>query len=375
MTRLIAYHENVESVAALLDALSRRIEVHSFRVVNPVWYLNARWRRPTGFYWDSAADAAHRALAMAPGVRRFPRLSAAMLRRSYQAATRHYGRPDYLLIDSPYLEPLAAAVDVPLIYLAADAYRYYGWPRERTVALESKILGRAEATFAVSELLADDFRAAGTRAVFRSPTAVGKDFVEATRQTTVPPMDLASVPGPRVGVVGKINSTYDWNLIETVAAERPAVSFVFIGPLQEHDSLQRKRIQRVFGRPNVYALGMRPHAELPPYLNAMDVLLSPLDMSAHNDRRFPLRLCEYLTTDRPVITTAIHEASAFAPHVVVVRDASEMTTALDAALGGKLEVNVEGRQAWLQRNTWEARATNMLASLESIAALDPAPDG
>lgn len=372
--RLFAYHENAESVPALLAALARHIEVHAFRVVNPSWYLKARRRRPTGFYWERAAGAAHQGLALVPGVRRFPGPSSLMLRRSYRAAVRRSGTPDYLLIDSPYLEPLTAAEDVPLIYLAADPYRFYGWPRERTEALEAKILARAHATFAVSELLAEDFRAAGADPVFLSNTAVGADFVAAADAATTPPTDLEAVPRPRVGVVGKINSTQDWRLIESLSEARPQVSFVFVGPNTEEDVSQQRRIERVFARPSVLALGPRPHAALPAYLNAMDVLFNPLEVRDHNDRRFPLRLCEYLATDRPVLTTTIHEARSFAPHVVPVSDADEALAALDAALGGQVAIDVAGRRDWLERNSWAARAANVLSSLRAADAAERAPD-
>lgn len=73
--RLFAYHENAESVPALLGALSRQVEVHAFRVVNPSWYVRARRQLQTSFYWDSVGHAEHQGLALVPGLRRFPRKS------------------------------------------------------------------------------------------------------------------------------------------------------------------------------------------------------------------------------------------------------------------------------------------------------------
>jgi UDP-galactopyranose mutase len=271
-----------------------------------------------------------------------------------------------VLIDSPYLEPLSRTIDRPLIYVAADAYRFYDWPQDQTQEYEQRIFERARASFAVSEPLVEDFRARGAKAVFQSPTAVGAEFAEAAQQNTPTPLDLAGIPHPRVGVVGKINSTYDWGLIETLAEARPDVSFVFIGPTRELDPREETRIVRAFARPNVFDLGAKPHSALPGYLNACDVLLNPLSVTDHNDRRFPLRLSEYLTTDRPVLTTSIHEARWFGSHVVSFADPTEALAALDAALRGEIAVDVEGRRRWLEQNTWEARASNVLAALESV---------
>lgn len=365
--RLIAFHENVESVAAVLNALSTRIEVHAYRVVSPGWYLRARRQLQGGFYWDEVSQAKHQELAVVPGLRKLGRLSTWMLERKYRSAVRRYGKPDFVLIDSPYLQPFAAAIDVPLLYIAADAYRYYAWPEAETARFERQLFDQAYASFAVSELLAEDFRAAGAQNVFQSGTAVGADFVEAARLDVPIPPDLAVVPGPRVGIVGKINLTYDWDLLEALIEARPGVSFVFVGPNHELDPVGRDRIDRVFARPNVFWLGVKPHADLPAYLNGCEVLLNPLAVDDHNDRRFPLRLSEYLTTRRPVLTTAVHEARAFAPHVVPFDDSAEALIALDRAIADDSSVDLAGRREWLQRNTWDARAENVLRSIDLVA--------
>lgn len=200
--------------------------------------------------------------------------------------------------------------------------------------------------------------------MFQSPTAVGEDFMAASRVQTPAPLELAGVRRPRVGVVGKINATYDWTLIETLAEARPDVSFVFIGPEQEPDPANRERIHSAFARSNVHWLGEHPHVDLPSYLNACDVLLNPLRVTDHNDRRFPLRLCEYLTTDRPVLTTKIHEAKWFAPHVAPFADPVEALRVLDGALAGEINVDVAGRREWLKQNTWDVRADKVLAALQ-----------
>ena len=159
--RLFAYHENAESVAALLGALSRQIEVRAFRVMSPLIALSARRQLVTGFHWDHVARSEHQSLIVVPGLRRFEKLSTMVLRRAYRTAARRYGTPDFVLIDSPYLEPWTESIDIPLVYLAADAYRYYRWPTDRTAALERRIFTRAHASLPVADLLVDEFRAAG----------------------------------------------------------------------------------------------------------------------------------------------------------------------------------------------------------------------
>jgi glycosyltransferase involved in cell wall biosynthesis len=365
--RVFAYHENAESVAALFAAVARQIDLRAFRVASPMEALHARWNGQGGFHWAGVAESSHQQMVTVPGVRRLPWLSRIALARSYRSAVRRHGRPDFVLIDSPFLWPWAQTVEDPLVYVATDAYRYYEWPRERTVAYERAILARARASFSVSELLAEEFRAAGARAVTRLPNGVSNDFAERAHVATPTPLDLASVPGPRVLVSGMINLTYDWRLIEALAEARRSVSFVFVGPIREEDQAGRARIEAVLARPNVHWLGGKPHEELPSYLNASEVLLNPLAQNDHNDRRYPLRLCEYLATRRPVLTTAIHEAHWFAPHVEVFHTIEQALESLDRALNAEIEIDVAGREQWLRRNSWDTRATELVDALLAVA--------
>ncbi len=364
--RLFAYHENPESVAALLDALAQRVEVHAFRVVSPLAFVGAR-RRRGAFYWAEVADADHQDLALVPGLRRSQRLSARMLQRSYRSAVARFGEPDFLLVDSPYLAPWATTLDVPLAYVATDAYRHYAWPVHETEAFERKLFAHARASFPVSELLAEEFEAAGARTVVRLPNGVSAGFAERANGSVPIPLDIAGIPGPRVVVVGVINATYDWDLIESFAEARPDVSFVFIGPIHERNKQDRARIDQAFARANIHGLGPRPRDELPSYLSAGDVLLNPLAVNDHNDRRYPLRLCEYLTTDRSILSTSIHEAKWFAPHVVTFEDGAAGLAALDSALAGGVAVDAAGRREWLERSSWDARATQVLEALRTVA--------
>lgn len=364
--RLFAYHENPESVAALLDALAQQVEVHAFRVVSPFAFISAK-RRAGGFYWANVADADHQDLALVPGLRRSQRLSTWMLRRSYRSAVKRFGEPDFVLVDSPYLAPWAVTLDAPLAYVATDPYRHYAWPVHQTEAYERQLFARARTSFPVSELLADEFREAGARAVVRLPNGVGAGFIERASGALPTPLDVAGIPGPRVAVVGVINATYDWDLVESLAAARPHVSFVFIGPIHEQDQADRARIDQAFNRANIHWLGPRPHDELPSYLNTSDVLLNPLAVDDHNNRRYPLRLCEYLTTDRPILSTSIHEAKWFAPHVVTFADGAAGLSALDAALAGEIPVDHAGRRQWLAESSWDARATQVIKALQAVA--------
>ena len=85
---------------------------------------------------------------------------------------------------------------------------------------------------------------------------------------------------------------------------------MFIGPRVDQAPENVAEIQRVFGQPNVRWLGARPHSELPAYLKRFDLCLAPYALTPLKHSGSPLRLYDYLATDKPVLFTPISEACA-----------------------------------------------------------------
>jgi len=171
-------------------------------------------------------------------------------------------------------------------------------------------------------------------------------------------IEFASIPTPRVGCVGQINSSaYDWELIEHLSANFPSAQFVFIGPrFKEGSSSAADRLETVFARPNVHWLGPKPHAHLSAYLRRFDVCINPLCVSEHNHRRSPLRLFDYLTSDRPIVSTAIAEAFNHVPFFGIGNDKEEFRQLLGEAFKVKVAPDLERRRDYIAANTWQTRA-------------------
>jgi hypothetical protein len=159
-----------------------------------------------------------------------------------------------------------------------------------------------------------------------------------------------------------MNATYDWDMLASVTAALPAMTFLFIGPVLEQTSLMAE----VLARPNVRHLGARPHGSLPAYIQHSAVLLNPLAVNEHNDRRSPLRLYDYLTTSAFVVSTAVHEAHVHEGHVAIGSTVAEMIELISrgaASPPGRLEQ----RREYILRNTWQARGRQMISHMSEVA--------
>jgi teichuronic acid biosynthesis glycosyltransferase TuaH len=145
------------------------------------------------------------------------------------------------------------------------------------------------------------------------------------------------------------------------------VSFVFIGPLFDEQPPMREKIHSVLQLANVHWLGPRPHEQLPQYLAGFDVCFNPLLVNEHNDRRSPLRLYDYLATDKPILSTAIREASVHRPFIEIGTSTQDCASILRRFVDGQHDCDLTQRHRYIEQNTWENRASLVLETFQHIA--------
>jgi glycosyltransferase involved in cell wall biosynthesis len=366
ISRLIVVDGNAPWVRSLFLAMPPEIHVRFLRVGQPLvfkqlsdkpWWTARRWQ-PLG-------PNAEQRWVIIPGWNKAPAISTWLTRRAATAAAR--GSNAAVIFTLPQYAGVAETTQLrPRVYYAHDPFEYYGWDREWTRQLESRMLQAVELTFSISRLLRDELALRALRGVHYSPNAVSSQFLTELRKSDseIPP-DLANIARPIVGCTGQINETYDWPMLGELAARMPDVSFIFIGPIVSDDPAHRAVIDGVLkGRANVHWLGPKPHADLPVYLRSFDVCLNPLSAGPHADRRSPLRLYDFLATGKPVISTAIAEAESHENQVWIGRDVFELESLIRSAVTGQRQVDANARRAYNVRNTWDSRALKLLAMIE-----------
>ncbi|MPZ99202.1 MAG: glycosyltransferase [Dehalococcoidia bacterium] len=306
---------------------------------------------------------------LVPGLRRYASLSHRLLRPLTERLAAGMGPCDVFVCTSPYLAPHLPAFRAAgaRVYYAHDAFEYFDWDREVTRRLQDQLLNECDLTLTVARQLQEDFVPRTPRPVWHSPQAFSSSFLAQVQAAPEVPADLADLPRPLVGSVGVLNRTYDWDWIDQLVAATPDATFVFVGPMMTADGTDPGRLYRSLSAPNVRWLGGRPHEALPRYLAGFDVLLSPLRVDDHNDRRCPLRFYDYMVTDRPILSTGIREAEEFRAHMGVATEPEDAVRILQGMLGGEWPVDREARAAWRASNSFETRAQQVIAAVESLA--------
>jgi len=127
--------------------------------------------------------------------------------------------------------------------------------------------------------------------------------------------------------------------------------------------------------PNLVFHPQVPHAELSDYLSLFDVCLIPHLDNAHTAGQSPLKLYDYLTTGRPVVSTRIAGIDDFADVIEIADTRAEFIAAVEAAVsasGREPPEAAAARRARGAEHTWDARARQVEAILlGALGSLEP----
>ncbi|MEK7832391.1 MAG: glycosyltransferase, partial [Acidobacteriota bacterium] len=172
---------------------------------------------------------------------------------------------------------------------------------------------------------------------------------------------------PLAGYYGALASWFDYDLLDSVAEQKPNWNFLLIGQTLD-ESLSRHSL---LNRTNVKWIGPREYASLPGYLQLFDVAMIPFVINEITLATSPLKLYEYMAGGKPVIATPMPECEAFSD-VFIARNAEEFARLLDTAAARGREADFQHRlQTLAQENSWTARVRVIEHVLESKQDFSP----
>ncbi|HZK49595.1 MAG TPA: glycosyltransferase [Thermoleophilia bacterium] len=248
--------------------------------------------------------------------------------------------------------------------------------REVVKGYDDALTARADLVITTAANLRDS-RAHLNPRVHHVPNAADAAHFGAARDPALPlPADVASLPTPRIGVVGIHDERLDVAAIEAIARHDPDWTVLVVGPLRPGD-VDEARLRAC---PNVHVLGARLMSELPAYLKAMDVALIPYKLDELTRNIFPLKIYEYLAAGLPVVSAALPELAGIGNDVLFAKTPAEYPALVVQALAEDSAARRAARVAFAARNTWDDRVEaishlveGMLSERASAAA--PAAEG
>ena len=173
----------------------------------------------------------------------------------------------------------------------------------------------------------------------------------------------AGVPRPVIGYYGAIAEWFDLEAVREAALARPKYSFVLIGQNYRDDIHKLRKL------PNVLLLGEKHYRDLPSYLRDFSVCLIPFVPSKVVKAVDPVKLYEYFSQGKPVVSTPMPELEALGDLVYFASGRGEYARQIDAALAESDPSLAERRVSFAAQNTWTHRVVELEAGIQATYPL------
>jgi GT2 family glycosyltransferase/glycosyltransferase involved in cell wall biosynthesis len=232
-----------------------------------------------------------------------------------------------------------------IIYDCMDEWNGFPGMGRAITQAEERLVRQSDLLVVTAQRLFNKWRKLD-RPMVLARNAVDYDFYSERLQ---PNSLLAGVEHPVVGYYGAIADWFDLELMIHVARSRPNYTFVLLGGVFEVS------VAELAGLPNVKLFGQQPYETMPLYLHSFDACLIPFKINDTTAATDPVKVYEYLSGGKPVVTVALPELQPFGELLYIAKDRDDFVRQLDQALAEKDSEMAERRRSFASQNTWQDR--------------------
>jgi UDP-galactopyranose mutase len=284
------------------------------------------------------------------------RLGQSILSRSINRVAYELNlQPVLLWIYPPHSAPLIDNIPHRLcIYHCVDRFagNQKGLKRKIMDAQELELLQKADLIFTSGKRLLEEHQSHTNKPMMLITNAANIAHFQSTDM--VHP-EVATLPHPRLGIMGTFDGRIDVPLLEMIAHNRPDWHLVLIGQIRPG----RVNLTSLLNMKNVHHLGIRPFTQLPQLLNGMDVLLIPYVQNELTEFINPLKLYEYLAIGAPIVSVPLPEVLHLG-QLIAVATRQNFVETIESVLQNDTPENRQERRLAAQKFSWDARVQQML---------------
>lgn len=239
-----------------------------------------------------------------------------------------------------------------LIYDCIDHHEGFGNNSHEILALEHKLFEQADLVVCTSGWIDQHVsKYTNHRIIIRN----GADFEHFASK----PKDIYKDPLDRqiIGYFGAIADWFDIDLIRDVSKAFHDCSIVLIGA---DTANVRKELMECN---NIIFIGEVSYSNLPYYLHAFDVALLPFKTLPLTLATNPVKVYEYLSAGKPVVSVDLPEISIFEDLVYKAKSAKDFINGIEMYLHKPFQI--DDAQQFAIRQTWQHRVESLISSAEN----------
>jgi glycosyltransferase involved in cell wall biosynthesis len=257
-------------------------------------------------------------------------------------------------------EPPVAITTVPIVAdlipdLQVRRWVYYcvddfsTWPGldQKTMAMmESRLLKSAHDIVAVSRTLQERLAGFGRQATLLTH-GVDLDFWRRRAALTIP--DLCALPRPLVLFFGVVDRRMDYAMVSALSAAMHSGTILLLGPSADPD-------ERIAALSRVRRWPAVAYDALPGVAQAADVLMMPYADLPVTRAMQPLKLKEYLATDRPVVASDLPATRDWADCLDLAETAEQFASTVLMRITTGLPATQRECRTRLETEGWDEKA-------------------
>ncbi|MNK87957.1 putative teichuronic acid biosynthesis glycosyltransferase TuaH [compost metagenome] len=258
-----------------------------------------------------------------------------------------------------WYETAAALPDSEVVYDCMDHHEGFGNVSEEVLSIERALMRNADITVTTSTWLDEIVsKYTSSRILIRN----AGEFAHFANK----PANVYVNPNGRqiIGYYGAIAEWFDLELLAALAEAFPDCTVLMIGA----DTVGAAA--RLAQYENVVFTGEVAYSELPKYLHAFDVCLLPFQVIPLTLATNPVKVYEYLSAGKPVVSVDLPEIKQFENLVQAAATQEDFISAVRSTLAAPSSaIEIEKRQVFARNQTWGHRAEQLIHRIENERTL------
>ena len=250
------------------------------------------------------------------------------------------------------------------IYQSVDNISQSPYLDKHGPRLENEAIRKANFTIVTSSEL-KRLKSPYSENVFLLPNAANtKLFRQAVKEDLPVPEEIRKLPSGKkiICYTGNICQRLDYELLKKVAIKHSDKVLMMIGPLARNASGDHYyKDAGLDQHSNVIFTGKKKIEELPAYLKHSHCTIIPFLCNELTKSIYPLKINEYLSAGKPVVTTSFSEDILTFKEVANISESHDaFVSMIEKAIDTDSEASKMERMIFSASNNWEARAHHFI---------------